>query len=83
MIFTKELDAVNKAIITQLERGTTILSAKGGYTLEERPVLYCVLARSEISLVKTIVHEADPDAFLVIGHANEALGYGFKPLKDG
>lgn len=83
MIFTKELELVNQAIITKLERGTTILSAKGGYTLEERPVLYCVLARSEVSLLKAIVHEADPDAFLVIGHANEALGYGFKPLKDG
>lgn len=83
MIFTKELEVVNQAIITKLERGTTILSAKGGYTMEERPVLYCVLARSEVSLLKAIVHEADPDAFLVIGHANEALGYGFKPLKDG
>ena len=32
-------------------------------------MLYCVLTRSEINLLKTIVHEADPDAFMVIGAA--------------
>jgi uncharacterized membrane-anchored protein YitT (DUF2179 family) len=29
------------------------------------------------------VKESDPDAFMVIGHATEALGEGFKPLHEG
>ncbi|HHX09284.1 MAG TPA: DUF2179 domain-containing protein, partial [Chloroflexi bacterium] len=32
--------------------------------------------------LKSIVQEADPDAFMVVGQANEALGEGFKPLKE-
>ncbi len=83
MIITGETEKVVAAITKELERGTTILKATGGFTEEERPVIYCVVSLSEVSRLKEIVHEADPDAFMVIGHANEALGYGFKPLKDG
>ncbi|NLC29781.1 MAG: DUF2179 domain-containing protein, partial [Chloroflexi bacterium] len=32
--------------------------------------------------LKTIVHEADPDAFMSVGHSNEALGEGFSPLSE-
>jgi uncharacterized membrane-anchored protein YitT (DUF2179 family) len=44
-------------------------------------VLYCVITRSEVQQLKTIVHEADPKAFMVIGVAHEALGEGFQALK--
>jgi uncharacterized membrane-anchored protein YitT (DUF2179 family) len=32
-------------------------------------------------MLKAIVQEADPQAFMVIGIAHEALGEGFRPLK--
>jgi uncharacterized membrane-anchored protein YitT (DUF2179 family) len=55
--------------------------AAGAYTNEARPVLYCVVTRSEVQQLKTIVHEADPQAFMVIGVAHEGLGEGFQPFK--
>ena len=58
----------------------TILAGKGVYSGADRPVLYCVLTRSEIQQLKTIVHEADARAFMVIGSAHEALGEGFSPF---
>jgi uncharacterized membrane-anchored protein YitT (DUF2179 family) len=63
-----------------LERGVTILAGKGGYTGADRPVLYCVVTRSEVNQLKDLVREADPKAFRVIGQAHEALGEGFRPL---
>jgi uncharacterized membrane-anchored protein YitT (DUF2179 family) len=39
-----------------------------------------VVNRTEVATLKAIVHEIDPDAFLVIGVAHEALGEGFRPL---
>jgi len=80
-IVTSQPDAVSSRICTILERGVTILPGTGAYTDQARPVLYCVLTRAEINILKSIVHEADPAAFMVIGQANEALGEGFKPLK--
>jgi uncharacterized membrane-anchored protein YitT (DUF2179 family) len=40
-----------------------------------------VVSRSEIQQLKSIVHEADPKAFMVIGVAHEALGEGFQPFR--
>jgi uncharacterized membrane-anchored protein YitT (DUF2179 family) len=81
MIITDETDKVVAAITEELGRGTTIISAKGGYTMKDRPIIFCVVSAGEVIRLKTIVHDADPDAFMVVGSANEALGEGFKPLK--
>jgi len=80
-IVTNRPDQICQSICSVLERGVTILPGTGAYTDQSRPVLYCVLTRAEINILKSIVHEADPAAFMVIGQANEALGEGFKPLK--
>jgi len=82
MIVTDEVEAIVKAISDELDRGTTVLEAKGGYTGKHRPVIYCAVTASEVVRLKTIVKDLDPDAFMVVGHANEALGEGFVPLKE-
>ena len=81
MIITDETGKVVSAITEELGRGTTIINAKGGYTMKDRPIIFCVVSAGEVIRLKTIVRDADPDAFMVVGHANEALGEGFKPLK--
>ena len=80
MIITNRPEDVSARVIENLERGVTYLEGRGAYTGNSRPVLYCVVSRSEVSTLKTIVHEIDPDAFMVIGVAHEALGEGFMPL---
>ena len=82
MIITDETEKVVTAITQGLGRGTTIINAKGGYTNKNRPIVFCVVTAGEVIRLKAIVHEADPDAFMVVGHANEALGEGFKPLTE-
>ncbi|MEZ0397197.1 MAG: YitT family protein [Anaerolineales bacterium] len=81
IIVTDRMEAIADRILHEMERGVTILHGTGGYTLASRPVLYCVVSRSEVQQLKTIVHESDPKAFLVIGTAHEVLGEGFKPFK--
>ena len=81
MIVTNKPEDVSARVIEDLERGVTYLEGRGGYTGSSRPVLYCVVSRAEVSMLKTIVNEIDPEAFMVIGVAHEALGEGFQPLK--
>jgi uncharacterized membrane-anchored protein YitT (DUF2179 family) len=81
LIVTIQANAISERVVDEMERGVTILQGTGGYTGMDRPVLYCVITRSEVAQLKTIVHEVDPQAFIVIGQAHEALGEGFKPLK--
>src|SRR6202142_3310144 len=80
LIVTNQPDAVAQRVLVDMERGMTILQGKGAYTGADRPVLYCVVSRSEVSQLKAILQEVDPQAFMVIGQAHEAVGEGFKPL---
>ena len=81
MIVTSESEAIAQRLLDELQRGVTVLEGSGAYTKANRPVLYCVITRAEVSTLKAIVNECDPRAFLVIGAAHEVLGEGFKPLK--
>ena len=81
LIITAQPDHVSMRVLDELERGVTILQGTGAYTGEDRPVLYCVITRAEVAQLKAIVQEADPQAFIVIGVAHEALGEGFKSLQ--
>ncbi len=81
VIITCNPEQVTRSILTGLERGVTSMDAVGAYTGEKRSFLYCVINRSEVSVLKSLVREADPAAFIVIGQAHEALGEGFRPLQ--
>lgn len=81
LIISKCPEEVAAEIMNLMERGVTILEGTGAYTGKPRPILYCVVSRSEIAQIKEIVKRADPEAFMVIGQAYEALGEGFRPLK--
>lgn len=82
MIVTNKTQEVASAISDELGRGATIIQAKGSYTNDDKPILYCVVTPGEVVRLKTLVHDTDPKAFMVVGHANEALGEGFQPLES-
>ena len=82
LIITEQPEAVSQKIFEVLDRGVTLLPAKGAYTGAERTMLYCVVTRTETMRLKHIVNDADPHAFMVIGQAHEALGEGFAPLDE-
>lgn len=81
-IITDKPQEVAQKIMSDLQRGVTSWQGTGMYSGNAKQILLCVVSRSEISQVKAIVHEADPNAFVVIGQVNEVLGEGFKPLKE-
>ncbi len=83
MIISNQPERITSQILDVLERGVTILPGTGGYTGNPRPVLYCVVTRSEVNQLKALVSDVDPGAFMVIGNAHEALGEGFRSLKSG
>ncbi len=65
---------ISEAIIARLGRGVTHLYGKGGYTLQDREILYCIISRLEVAKLKLIVEEKDPNAMIAVEHVNELLG---------
>ncbi len=80
LIVSAEATKISDRVLDEMERGITLLQGKGAYSGDARTVMYCVITRSEVAQLKAIVREADPQAFIVIGDAYEALGEGFKSL---
>ena len=78
MIITNRQEEVREGILNKIDRGVTKLSAYGGFTDNERPVLMCVVDQREFTKLKQLVKSLDPSAFVVVMDASEVLGEGFK-----
>ncbi|MDT3703356.1 MAG: YitT family protein [Thermincola sp.] len=78
LIISNKPEEVADAILKKLDRGVTSLSGKGMYTGNEREVILSVVTRPEISILKDLVHEIDPKAFVILTDVHEVLGEGFK-----
>nr|WP_235427022.1 YitT family protein [Cohnella kolymensis] len=81
-IISKDPERVSAAILHDLDRGLTKLEGVGGYTGENRPVLLVVVGQSEVTRLKNLVRDADPEAFVIISNAAEVLGEGFRENKN-
>ncbi|HEO8420535.1 YitT family protein [Niallia sp. FSL W8-0635] len=78
LIITDKQDEVREGILNKIDRGVTKLTAHGGYTDSERPILMCVVDQSQFMKLKQLVKSIDEAAFVVVTDASEVLGRGFK-----
>ncbi len=81
-VMTDAWQKITGRVLNEIERGCTLLEAKGAYSGTSRPVVMCVMSRQEMTALKRIVQEEDEKAFMFITEAHEALGEGFSRL-DG
>ncbi|OEH86777.1 hypothetical protein BHU72_00450 [Desulfuribacillus stibiiarsenatis] len=81
LIISEKSEDLQQAILVDLDRGVTKLHAQGGFTGIDRPILMCVVEQKEVSALKKMVKEVDPDAFVIIAPAQEVLGRGFRGVK--
>ncbi len=79
-IISERYNEVRTAILKDMGRGVTLFEARGGYTQSPRPALYVVVHRSQVTVLKRIIAEIDPRAFIVLSEAHEVLGEGFSPV---
>ena len=78
-IFSQDkAEDISGEIIRRLGRGVTILPGKGMYTGEDRELILCVVHRNQVSPLRHLVKELDPNSFLVIAEAQEVFGQGFR-----
>ena len=80
LVVSEKIEEIREAVLSEVNRGVTILEARGGFSQERRPVLYVVVSRSQVAAVKRLVADLDPKAFVVVSEAHEVLGEGFKPV---
>ncbi len=77
-IISSQPDAVAQVILTDVNRGLTELTARGGFTGNDKTVLMVVVGQHEVSKLKAAVQNVDPAAFVIISDTAEVLGEGFQ-----
>ncbi len=70
------------AILKRMDRGVTLLSAKGGYLKEDTTVVLSVISNRELPRVERLIHEIDPESFIVVNRVSEVSGKGFTMSKE-
>jgi uncharacterized membrane-anchored protein YitT (DUF2179 family) len=81
MIVTDRPKEVTDVVFQRLQLGITAWPAKGMFTDEEHTVLFFAVSRPNVDALKTIVLEADKDAFIVIAHGHQTVGGINKPFQ--
>jgi len=76
-IISEKHDEISREILSSMERGVTLLPGRGLYTNTERPVLMCAVSRKQLPVLRDLVADTDPSAFLVLAPAREVRGEGF------
>lgn len=76
-IISNESDIIQRFIVEKLERGATIYTAKGAYTMRDKEIVTSVMDKKEFIRLKGYVKGVDPDAFVMVSNVREVLGEGF------
>lgn len=74
MVISEKSELIAEKVMARLGRGVTFLNGKGGYSGEDRTVLYLVVTRLEVSKLKNIIDEIDENAFVTISEVHEVMG---------
>lgn len=73
MIVTTLPEQVSDALHEAFECGSTNVNAVGGFSKEEKKIVYFILNRFQVPRMKDIVHTIDPKAFIAISEVADVL----------
>lgn len=73
MIVTTKAAAIAAALSEAFDASGTIVNAVGGYSKEEKEILYYVINRFQIGKMKRIVHEIDHAAFITFQDVSDMV----------
>lgn len=80
-VISDKYEIVAEKIMKDLDRGLTGLEARGMYTGTQKRVLMCIVNQKEMVVLKNLVNEVDPKAFIIVSDVREVLGEGFQEYK--
>ncbi|MFD3156025.1 YitT family protein [Haloimpatiens sp. FM7330] len=73
IICEKDAELVD-AIRIRLQRGVTLLEAKGGYSNTNKKFIYLVIQKNQLGLLKSIIREIEPSAFTTVSPVTDIVG---------
>ncbi len=81
-IISNKPDVIAEQVIKKLDRGVTFFHSSGGYSHQEKRVIYTVINMRELGRLKEMLFQLDPDAFVAISNTSEVIGKRFLSWED-
>jgi len=71
LIISSKSKAIAEAIMHELGLGLTIMYGRGGFSGDEREIIYVIAERLQLAELKELIHREDPHAFIAIENLHE------------
>lgn len=81
-IISPRSQEIAKNILSNVDRGVTLLDAKGGYSQQKQEVILTIISNRELPKIEKLIRSIDPDAFMVVSRVSEVWGRGFSSKKQ-
>lgn len=70
-------EEIAEALLKQLGRGMTYIQGQGVFSSEPKKIIYTIVSRIELSTVRSVVDEIDPNALVAIENVADVSGSNF------
>jgi len=77
LIISDNYEKINRAVMRDMNRGATLIYATGAHSGHDKRILMVVIQKRELSQLKQLINEIDPESFITVSHTYETLGEGF------
>lgn len=68
---------IRDAILSQVDRGCTLLHGEGGYLHRQTEVILSIVSNHELPKIERLARDIDPDCFVIVNRVSEVWGRGF------
>lgn len=76
-IVSDQSGAILDAILSQMDRGVTLLHGEGGYRHAPTQLILSVVSRHELPKIEALARSIDPNCFMIVSQVSEVWGRGF------
>lgn len=80
-VISSRVEQIRSAVLTDIDRGVTLLNSETGYLGKETRMLLTVVSMRELARTEKLIHQVDPEAFVIINRVSEVSGRGFSSKK--
>lgn len=80
-IISDRADEIGQYVTERMDRGATLIDAKGFYTKESRPMLMTVIPNQNIAELSRAVRSIDRRAFMIVNETFHVVGEGYTPIE--
>ena len=76
-IISSKSGLIRDAVLSQVDRGVTMLHGAGGYSGTETEIIMSIVSNYELPKIEQLARSIDPDCFMIISRVSEVWGRGF------